>query len=57
MMLKCVYNNRYLTKTITGNSTIRSQDFSTVYSSVYAYPEGVKVLFEFLKEQYKVLPN
>lgn len=48
---------RYLNKTISDNSAIRSQDLSTVYSAVYGNSYGVSVLFQFLKDNYKILPN
>lgn len=48
----------YLEKTISSDSKIRVQDYSTVYSSVYGSNyEGLAALFAFLKDNYKVLPN
>lgn len=44
----------YLTKTITDDSGIRSQDASSAFSSVYtSNPEGISVAYEFLTENYE----
>lgn len=53
-----LWMRRYLQKSISGDSEIRSQDASTAFASVYdGNPEGVNIAFEFLRTNYVEIAN